>query len=185
MISRKESKGNAANKREFELESILSMIKTRKIVDISDAAVSRDPSDVLVTYSLGSCIGVALYDPATNIGGMLHYQLPESKLDPEKAQKFPFMFADTGMKLLVRKLESMGAGKKRMKVKIAGGAAMSTGPKGFDIGKRNYLAIRKILWKNGLFIDAEDIGGTAPRNMYLDVADGNLTIRSIGMEKKL
>ncbi len=161
------------------------MIKTRKIIDISDAAVSRDSSEVLVTYSLGSCIGVALYDLVTNIGGMLHYQLPESKLDPEKAKKFPFMFADTGMKLLVSKLESMGAARNRMKVKIAGGAAMSTGPKGFDIGKRNYLAIRKILWKNGLMIDAEDIGGSSPRNMYLNIGDGSLTIRSIGLEKNL
>ena len=62
---------------------------------------------------------------------------------------------------------------------------MSAGPKGFDIGKRNYLAIRKILWKHGLFIDAEDIGGSSPRNMYLNVEDGSLTIRCIGVEKKL
>jgi len=161
------------------------MYKTRILVDISDAAVSNQPGDVLTTYSLGSCIGVALYDQTAKIGGLLHYQLPESKIDPEKAKTVPFMFADTGMALLIDKLVSMGATKKRLNVRIAGGASMSTGPKGFDIGKRNYLAIRKILWKHGLFIDAEDIGGSSPRNMYLNVEDGSLTIRCVGVEKKL
>jgi chemotaxis protein CheD len=80
---------------------------------------------------------------------------------------------------------SMGANKKRMQIKIAGGAAMDTGPKGFDIGKRNHLAIRKILWKNGMFIDAEDVGGESPRNMYMNMDDGTVTVRSNGLEKTL
>ena len=89
------------------------------------------------------------------------------------------------MAILIKKLLSMGAGKKRMKVKIAGGANMAVGPKGFDIGKRNYLSIRKILWKEGLFVDAEDIGGSSPRNMYLNMGDGSVTVRSVGLEKSL
>ncbi len=161
------------------------MLKTRIIIHVSDAKVSNDPADVLTTYSLGSCIGVCLYDPATKIGGMLHYQLPDSKMDTEQAKKKPFMFADSGMKIMVEKLVSMGAMKKRMKVKIAGGAAMDAGPKGFDIGKRNHLAIRKILWKNGMFIDAEDVGGNSPRNMYMNMDIGDVTIRSGGLEKTL
>jgi chemotaxis protein CheD len=161
------------------------MLKTRIIIHVSDAKVSNDPADVLTTYSLGSCIGVCLYDQVTKIGGMLHYQLPDSKMDTERAQKKPFMFADSGMKIMVEKLVSMGAKKKRMKVKIAGGAAMDTGPKGFDIGKRNHLAIRKILWKNGMFIDAEDVGGNSPRNMYMNMDIGDVTIRSGGLEKTL
>jgi len=95
------------------------------------------------------------------------------------------MYADTGMKVLVEKLISMGARQKRMQIKITGGAAMETGPKGFDIGKRNYLAIRKVLWKNGMFIDAEDVGGSSPRNMYLNIDDGAVTVKSDGLEKKL
>ncbi len=161
------------------------MYKTRILVDISDAAVSREPGDILATYSLGSCIGVAIYDQVSNIGGLLHYQLPESKLDPDKAKTNPYMFADTGMAKMVNDMLAVGAIKKRLKVRIAGGASMNTGPKGFDIGKRNYLAVRKILWKNGLFIDGEDIGGSSPRNMYLNIADGSLTIRCVGVEKKL
>ncbi len=161
------------------------MLKTKTIVHVSDAKVSNDPDDTLTTYSLGSCIAVCLYDSATHTGGMLHYQLPDSKMDPGRAKEKPFMFANTGMRILVEKLVSIGANKKRMQIKIAGGAAMDTGPKGFDIGKRNHLAIRKILWKNGMFIDAEDVGGFSPRNMYMNIADGAVTVRSNGLEKNL
>ncbi len=161
------------------------MLKTKTIISVSDARVSNDPADLLATYSLGSCIGVCLYDSATRTGGLLHYQLPDSKIDPERAQQKPFMFADSGMKLLLEQLLSIGANKKRMQIKIAGAAEMNTGPKGFNIGKRNYLAIRKILWKNGMFIDAEDIGGFSPRNVYMNIADGCVTVRSNGIEKSL
>jgi chemotaxis protein CheD len=161
------------------------MVKTRIVIDISDAKVSNNPSDVLVTYSLGSCIGVCLYDPATHIGGMLHYQLPTSTMDSSRAQSKPFMFADTGMKLLMDKLTSMGANRKRFQIRIAGGASMATGPQGFDIGKRNYLSIRKILWSNGMIINSEDVGGNSARNLYLDMADGTVTVRSNGLEKYL
>jgi len=155
------------------------------IIDISDARVSNNPTDVLTTYSLGSCIGVCLYDPSTGIGSMLHYQLPASSMDIQRAKESPFMFADTGMKILLDKMLSMGANKKRIQVKVAGGAAMENGPAGFDIGKRNYLAIRKILWQNGMFIDAEDVGGSSPRNLYLDMSCGTVTIKSNGFEKNL
>jgi len=161
------------------------MFKRRIIVNVSDAKVSNDQHDVLVTYSLGSCIGVCLYDPATHVGGMLHYQLPDSSMDPDRAQDKPFMFADTGMQFLVDKLLTMGAKTNRMKIKIAGGASMETGPKGFDIGKRNHLAMRKILWKNGMFIDAEDVGGVSARNLYMNMINGEVTVRSEGFEKTL
>lgn len=160
-------------------------MKTRIIVSVSDAKVSTCISEVLATYSLGSCIGVSLYDVANKIGGMLHYQLPESKMDFSKAKANPFMFADSGTKVLIEKLVSLGAQKRLLKVKIAGGASMQTGPQGFDIGKRNHLAIRKIMWKNGIMIDAEDVGGNSPRNMYMDMSDGTVTIRTTGLEKRL
>jgi chemotaxis protein CheD len=161
------------------------MVKTRITIDISDAKVSDQPADLLVTYSLGSCIGVCLYDPVIHLGGMLHYQLPTSKMDPQRARAKPFMFADTGMRLLLDKLLALGASKKRLQVRLAGGATMATGPQGFDIGKRNYLAIRKILWGEAMFIDAEDVGGSVARNLYLDLADGTVTVRSGGQEKRL
>ncbi|OQA01257.1 MAG: Chemoreceptor glutamine deamidase CheD [Planctomycetes bacterium ADurb.Bin401] len=161
------------------------MSENKMIVHVSDARVSSNPEDVLITYSLGSCIAVCLYDPAVHAGGMLHYQLPDSKTDPDRAKEKPFMFADTGMQILIDKLVSMGVSKKRMRIKIAGGAEMDTGPKGFDIGKRNYLAIRKIMWKNGMFIDGEDVGGSFPRNMYMKIDNGEVTIKANGQEKGL
>ena len=161
------------------------MLKKRIIVNISDAKISSDSDEVLMTYSLGSCIAVCMYDPSLCVGGMLHYQLPDSKLDSAKAKDKPFMFADTGIKVLIDMLMSLGVSKNRIRTKIAGGAAMETGPKGFDIGKRNHLAIRKLMWQNGLMISAEDVGGFSPRNMYMDIADGSIMIRYAGLEKEL
>lgn len=161
------------------------MNKRKVIIDISDAKVSGNTNDILVTYSLGSCIGVCVYDENNRHAGMLHYQLPDSKIDPIKAKKEPFMFADTGLKILVDKLVELGCHKKRMKIKIAGGAEMKTSPKGFDIGKRNYLTLRKLLWKHGLFINGEDIGGSSPRNLYIDVESGEVTVKKHQEERKL
>jgi chemotaxis protein CheD len=161
------------------------MTKNKVIIGISDANVSNNPQDILETLSLGSCIGVCLYDPATTIGGMLHYQLPSSTMNPGRAKQNPLMFADTGMTFLIDKMLTIGVNKKRIQVKIAGGAAMDTGPKGFDIGKRNYLAIKKVLWQHGMFIDAEDVGGSSPRNMYMDIAEGTVKIKVDGSEKDL
>ncbi len=161
------------------------MTKNKIIIGISDANVSNNPQDILETLSLGSCIGVCLYDPVTTIGGMLHYQLPSSTMNPGRAKQNPLMFADTGMTFLIDKMLAMGINKKRMRVKIAGGASMDTGPNGFDIGKRNYLAIKKVLWQHGMFLDAEDVGGSSPRNMYMDIADGTVKNKVNSSEKDL
>jgi chemotaxis protein CheD len=161
------------------------MTKNKVIIGMSDANVSNNPQDILETLSLGSCIGVCLYDPTTTIGGMLHYQLPSSTMNPARAKINPLMFADTGMMLLIDKILAIGANEKQLQVKIAGGAAMDIGPNGFDIGKRNYLAIKKVLWQHRMFIKAEDIGGSSPRNMYLDIANGTVKIKVNGSEKSL
>jgi chemotaxis protein CheD len=147
------------------------------IVSISDAKTSRDPADTIVTYSLGSCIGVTMFDPVAKVGGMLHFQLPSASLDANKAAANPSMFADSGTAHLLKKLETLGADRKRMKVKLAGGAAMLNDNSMFNIGRRNHAAIRKVLWQNGLLIDGEDVGGTAPRNLYLQIADGAVATR--------
>ena len=159
--------------------------KKNIVVQVSDARISRNPDTRLVTYSLGSCIAVSLHDPGCKIGGMIHYQLPSSEMDPERSRRDPFMFADTGLDLLLNKMLEMGAQKKRLTVNAAGGAAMNTGPKGFDIGKRNFLSLRKVLWKYGIMMNAHDVGGNNPRNMYLDVESGNVLVKSNGTETKL
>lgn len=152
------------------------------IVDISDARVSQEPSDELVTYSLGSCLGVAVYDRATKMGGMLHFQLPSSADNESRAKERPFMYADTGIAWLIRKFEQRGAVKKRLMVKVAGGAQMMNDANMFNIGKRNYLALRKLLWKYGMFIDGEDVGGKVARNLTLRISDGAVMVKSQGRE---
>jgi len=153
------------------------------IVQVSDAQMSREPDSTLVTYSLGSCIAATFYDPAVHIGGMIHYQLPTSSMDTTRAARDPFMFADTGMKLLLDHLVAAGVNRSRLVVKLAGGAAMDNGPKGFDIGNRNFLSARKVLWQLGLMIKGQEVGGNTPRNMYLDIATGMVSVKSNGIEK--
>lgn len=150
-------------------------------VKVSDARCSADPADVLVTYALGSCIGVCLYDPAARVAGLLHYQLPASAGDPAKAIERPCMFADTGMAQLLAEMIALGAGKSRMKVRLAGGANMLNDASSMNIGKRNHTAIRKFLWQHGMFVESEDVGGATPRTVYLAVADGAYTIKSGGI----
>jgi chemotaxis protein CheD len=147
------------------------------IVSISDAKVSKDPEAVLATYSLGSCIGVTLYDPVMKIAGMLHFQLPTSTMDVGRAKQNPFMFADSGFAHLLAEMTRCGGEKKRLKVRMAGAAQMLNDSTLFDIGRRNHAAMRKILWQHGLFIDAEHIGGNAPRTMFFAVADGSVKIK--------
>ena len=148
------------------------------IVGVSDGRTSADAEDVLATYALGSCIGVMLYDPAVRVGGLLHYQLPSSAADAERAKEKPLMFADTGMNWIMDQLAQMGAQKKRIRVRLAGGAKMLNDETMFDIGRRNHAAIRKILFQNGMFIDKELVGGTTPRTVHLNIADGTLTVKS-------
>jgi chemotaxis protein CheD len=149
-------------------------------VGVGDCKVSAGADSVLTTYALGSCIAVAIYDPVASVGGLLHFMLPESSLNREKAQENPFMFADTGVPLLFHAAYDLGAEKRRMVVHVAGGAQVVDVKGVFDIGKRNQLALRKILWKAGVMIRAEQIGGTESRTVKLDVATGRFWIRRPG-----
>ena len=152
------------------------------VVRISDVRVSNDPLVILATHSLGSCIGVAAYDPLMRIGGMLHYQLPGSEIDARRALHVPAMYADTGMTLLLKQMAALGAEKRRLKINLAGGARMLSGADVFDIGRRNHTAVRKILWQQGLLIEAEEIGGTAARHLYLRISDGAVQIKTCGLQ---
>ena len=149
-----------------------------KVVGVSDMLVSKNPDDVIVTHSLGSCIGVAVYDPAAGVGGLLHYQLPLSRDNPERALNNPYMFADTGVPALFRACYELGASKQRMIVKIAGGSTTLDTNGFFNIGQRNYITLRKILWKNGVLIAAEDIGGNSWRTMFLSVGTGSVRLKT-------
>lgn len=139
--------------------------------------------NMVVTHGLGSCLGISIYDPQAKVGGILHVMLPSSSVSAEKAQKSPLMFVDTGAPLFFKEAYAMGAVKSRLVVKVAGGAALG-GDKGdfFAIGKRNFVALRKILWVNGIMIAAEDVGGSISRTMYLDTGTGTIVLQSGGKE---
>lgn len=148
------------------------------VVDIADMAVSSDADVHLVTFSLGSCIGVSIWDPQARVGGLLHFMLPEATLSPEKAKTSPAMFCDSGVPLLFKSAYELGASKERMVVKIAGGAQLLDEKGVFNIGKRNYLALRKIFWKNNVLISSEDVGGSISRTLKLNIASGEVLLKT-------
>jgi len=150
------------------------------VVGIADCQVSRSRQEVLVTYALGSCIAVAIHDPVAGVGGLLHFMLPESTISPAKAGQNPYMFADTGIPLLFRRAYECGAEKRRLVVRAAGGSQVMDKEGVFNIGKRNYLALRKILWKAGVLLQAEEVGGNISRTVRLDVGSGKFWLRGPG-----
>ncbi|MDR0869067.1 MAG: chemotaxis protein CheD [Planctomycetota bacterium] len=152
----------------------------QRTVGISDIYVSQDPEDVIVTYSLGSCVGVTMYDPRAKVGGLVHCMLPLSKDNPDKASANPAMFVDTGVSLLLQKVYDLGARRENLEVKVAGGASPLKDVTVFQIGQRNYTVLRKLLWKNNILIANEEVGGAVPRTMYLYMKDGRTEIGSGG-----
>jgi chemotaxis protein CheD len=148
------------------------------IVGISDLKVSNNINDVLVTYALGSCIGVTVYDPVAKVGGLLHFMLPESSLDIRKAGENPAMFADTGIPLLFKTCYELGAKKKRMIVKVAGGASILDDANFFRIGQKNITAMKKLFWKNNVFIEGEDTGSNCNRTFSIHISTGKVFVRT-------
>lgn len=153
-------------------------------VGIGDCQLSKDPDCVLITYALGSCIAVTIHDPVLGIGGLLHFMLPESSLDPAKAERNPFLFADTGIPLLFRQAYQLGSDKKSLRVTVAGGAQMVDSQGTFAIGKRNCLAMRKIFWKAGVLVHAEHLGGTVSRTVRLEMKSGKVMLREAGQPEE-
>lgn len=155
------------------------------IVGISEMKVTDKDDDVLITYSLGSCVGLTLYDPVERVGGLIHCMLPLSKIDLDKARNKPHMFVDTGVPIFLRTVFRRGAVRSRLVAKVAGCASLLDDKKLFKIGERNYTILRKILWKNNILISSEDIGGTASRTMALHMKNGITTVKSGGLEREL
>jgi chemotaxis protein CheD len=152
----------------------------KKIVGISDMQIGTDADDQLITYSLGSCIGVVLWDPAVKVGGLLHYMLPDSNIDKVKAASKPYMFADMGIPRMFKEMYKHGASKNRMKVYVVGGAQVMDRSGIFNIGKRNYMVLRKMFWKNKVMVTKEDVGGSVNRTISLYVGTGQVRLKVSG-----
>ena len=156
----------------------------RYLVEVGDLKLGRD-GDELVTYALGSCLGLVVHDPVAKVGGLLHAMLPLSSINPEKAKSNPFMFVDTGVPELFLRLYEMGGQKGRMLVKVAGCANPMGKDQMFKIGERNYVVLKKLLWKDGVLLKAEDIGGSLSRTLHFNVASGQIVISSNGEKRAL
>jgi chemotaxis protein CheD len=160
--------------------------RRRIVVGIGEFAVSNDRASVIVTHALGSCIAVCVWDPAARVAGLIHVLLPDSRINPARAGEQPAAFADTGLPLLFRTAYEYGVDKKRCQVRLIGGAditrAAGAGADGnaASVGKRNLLAVRSLLWRNGVLVQREAVGGTEPRTVAMDVGDGSLQISTAG-----
>lgn len=148
----------------------------RIVVGVGEMGVSNRAGDRLITHSLGSCLGIAIHDPLALVGGLLHIMLPDSTLNPQMADRYPCMFANTGLCNLFNTVRDLGARRQRLKVVLVGGARVIAGKNSFHIGERNYRAVRRILWRNNILVSAEEVGGTAARTMDLNMADGEVTV---------
>jgi chemotaxis protein CheD len=161
---------------------------TERVVGVADIKVSATPGERIITYALGSCLGIVVYDPQVNVAGMLHVMLPTGTIDAAKMAEKPAMFVDSGIPILFKECYKLGAKKERMIVKVAGGAHAGASEEAdrFQIGKRNMIALRKLLWKNGVLVHAHDTGGIqTSRTMWVDVATGDVTLKINGAESKL
>lgn len=150
------------------------------VAGVADMVASNDASAELMTYSLGSCLGVTVYDPVKKAGGLLHLMLPDSRIDPAKAVNAPFMFVDTGVPRLFHTVYNLGAERHRVVIKVAGGAQLLDEQGVFNIGARNYQALRALLERNGYTIHRQDVGGLISRTLRMDLATGDITIKPPG-----
>lgn len=154
------------------------------VVSVADMKVSRTPGETLVTYSLGSCLGISAFDPLIRAGGLLHVMLPSNKTNPAKAKRNPFVFVDTGLPLFFNALEELGANRRRLILKVAGGARSSK-IDFFDIGKRNLSRLKKLAWKYRLKLSSQCTGGRDCRTLYLDIDKGRTWVRTLGDDIEL
>lgn len=153
----------------------------RVIVGIGELAVA-DGETSIVTHALGSCVAVCIWDPMARVGGMLHVLLPEARINQVRAERQPAAFADTGIPLLFQSAYARGLQKARTQVTLVGGADISQdAPEGvLNVGRRNILAARKMLWGNGVLIRTEDVGGRRARTVAMSMQDGRIVVSVAG-----
>jgi chemotaxis protein CheD len=154
-------------------------------VSIASLHVSNDPSATLVTYALGSCIGVAVHDPVLCVGALMHVMLPTCQAGFDAAWARPAMFMDTAVPLLLGAMLQLGCAPSNIVVKVAGGGQLLSASQALAIGTRNIAAVRVACAAHDLSISGEDVGGTRSRNLSLQVGSGRIVVSSCGEERVL
>lgn len=159
-----------------------SMAKSKTvIIGVGELYVSNNPDEIIRTLALGSCVAFLVYEPKSRIAGMAHIALSDSAVNPESARTQPGRFADTGIPALMNKVCLLSKTDKGFIIKLAGGANIARMTDHFNIGKRNILAIKKILWRHRLASVAEDLGGKISRTVSIEVNTGAVTVQSPGL----
>ena len=146
------------------------------VVGVGEMLASNDPSARIATYSLGSCVGVTLFDPVAKVGGLLHAMLPDSTISAERAAERPNMFVDCGLPALFRAVYALGGVRNRLVVKLVGGAEFLDEKKIFNIGQRNVEAVLTMLARNGIKLGAHAVGGSESRTVFLHLGTGQVTL---------
>lgn len=156
-------------------------------VGVADLKISSDVTDMLITYALGSCLGVTVYDFRLKKAGLLHCMLPDSNIDRDKAAGNPCMYVDSGLKVLLDNFYRHGSRKNNLIIRVAGGSSSKENPEEdfFKIGHRNFVSLRKYLWDAGLLLKAYDVGGYGSRTVTLEVESGKMLVKSKGSLKDL
>jgi chemotaxis protein CheD len=152
-------------------------------VGLGEQVISRAAGDVLVAYGLGSCLGIGMVDPLNHVTGLLHAVLPEHSLSNGST---PGKYVDSGIVSLLEDMIKAGADRRRLIVRMAGGANMLLSPgmtKSFDIGNRNIAMAYKVLESLNLKLSAQEVGGNTGRTVRLYVADGRMTVRAVGQQE--
>ena len=153
-------------------------------VGMADLKVGKAPA-TLISYGLGSCIGISLYDPQLKVGGLLHIMLPDST--QSRANENRAKFADTGIPDMLDEVLKLGASRGRLVAKIAGGAQMFAFANATDImrvGQRNAAAAKEMLSKLGIPIVGEDTGGNYGRTVSIDLSTGIYIVKTIDKGEK-
>jgi chemotaxis protein CheD len=164
---------------------ILTGFQHRVVVGLAELAVSNNPNAILTTYALGSCVGIAIYDREARVGGLLHCMLPDSTIDPAKAQAHPGMFVDTGLTALLRAACQLRADRRRMQVFLAGGARIMDDQNLFNIGGRNLAAFAECLRRENLRVTAEQVGGQGNRTIGLSIETGRIRLKVSGQSQEV
>lgn len=160
-------------------------MSTLKIVNIADMKLSNNTDEVLITYSLGSCVAVVIYDPFLKCGGMIHIMLPDSTIERDPLRVIPYKYVDTGVPLLYKGIFNFGSKRNQLITKVIGGSEIMDTNKFFNIGQRNYLAVRKMLWRNNVVIHGEDVGGSKSRTVRLFLDTGIVVVSNAHEEYKV
>lgn len=156
-------------------------------VGVADLRISDDSTDMLITYALGSCLGVTVYDFKAKRGALLHCMLPDSSIDRNKAAGNPYLYVDTGMKAMLNIFYQRGSRKNNLVIRVAGGSSskLNEAEDFFQIGRRNFVSLRKYLWDEGLMLKAYDVGGYGSRTVTLELESGKMLIKSQDFLKQL